>query len=91
MIFDLRKCSSKALLQKKAGLCTSPQPLMAHVLLPLNNTTEAMNQKRVVGQYRTPSGSYPLSQNDYRQEKIIFKLFSGALQENPVIALGSIT
>ena len=35
--------------------------------------------------------NYPLSQNDYRQEKIIFELFSGALQENPVIALGAIT
>ena len=30
--------------------------------------------------------SYPLIQNDYRQEKIIFELFSGALQENPVRA-----
>ena len=34
---------------------------------------------------------YPLSQNDYRQEKIIFELFSGALQENPVRAPGAIT
>ena len=32
-----------------------------------------------------------LSQNDYRQEKIIFELFSGALQENPVRAPGAIT
>ena len=31
-------------------------------------------------------GYYPLIQNDYRQEKIIFELFSGALQENPVRA-----
>ena len=31
---------------------------------------------------------YPLSQNDYRQEKSIFELFSGALQEDPVIARG---
>ena len=35
--------------------------------------------------------SYPLSQNDYRQEKIIFELFLGALQENPVRAPGAIT
>ena len=34
---------------------------------------------------------YPLIQNDYRQEKIIFELFSGALQENPVRAPGAIT
>ena len=34
---------------------------------------------------------YPLSQNDYRQENIIFELFSGALQEDPVIAPGAIT
>ena len=34
---------------------------------------------------------YPLIQNDYRQEKIIFELFSGALQENPVRATGAIT
>ena len=34
---------------------------------------------------------YLLSQNDYRQEKMIFELFSGALQENPVIAPGAIT
>ena len=34
---------------------------------------------------------YPLSQNDYRQEKIIFELFSGALQENPVWAPGALT
>ena len=34
---------------------------------------------------------YPLSQNDYRQEKSIFELFSGALQENPVIAPGATT
>ena len=34
---------------------------------------------------------YPLSQNDCRQEKIIFELFSGALQENPVRAPGAIT
>ena len=33
---------------------------------------------------------YPLIQNDYRQEKIIFELFSGALQENPVIAPGQL-
>ena len=36
-------------------------------------------------------GIYPLIQNDYRQEKIIFELFSGALQENPVRAPGAIT
>ena len=36
-------------------------------------------------------GAYPLIQNDYRQEKIIFELFSGALQENPVSAPGAIT
>ena len=36
-------------------------------------------------------GVYPLIQNDYRQEKIIFELFSGALQENPVRAPGAIT
>ena len=35
--------------------------------------------------------NYPLIQNDYRQEKIIFELFSGALQENPVRAPGPIT
>ena len=35
--------------------------------------------------------AYPLIQNDYRQEKIIFELFSGALQENPVRAPGAIT
>ena len=34
---------------------------------------------------------YPLIQNDYRQEKIILELFSGALQENPVRAPGAIT
>ena len=34
---------------------------------------------------------YPLIQKDYRQEKIIFELFSGALQENPVRAPGAIT
>ena len=34
---------------------------------------------------------YPLIQNDYRQEKIIFELFSGALQDNPVRAPGAIT
>ena len=34
---------------------------------------------------------HPLIQNDYRQEKIIFELFSGALQENPVKAPGAIT
>ena len=34
---------------------------------------------------------WPLIQNDYRQEKIIFELFSGALQENPVRAPGAIT
>ena len=34
---------------------------------------------------------YPLIQNDYRQEKKIFELFSGALQENPVRAPGAIT
>ena len=34
---------------------------------------------------------YPLLQNDYRQKKIIFELFSGALQENPVRAPGAIT
>ena len=34
---------------------------------------------------------YPLFQNDYRQEKIIFELFLGALQENPVRAPGAIT
>ena len=33
---------------------------------------------------------YPLIQNDYRQEKITFELFSGALQENPVIAPGQL-
>ena len=32
--------------------------------------------------------NYPLSQNYYRQEKMIFELFSGALQENPVRAPG---
>ena len=37
------------------------------------------------------TSQYPLSQNDYRQEKIIFELFSGALQENPVRAPGAIT
>ena len=36
-------------------------------------------------------GDYPLIQNDYRQEKIIFELFSGALQENPVRAPGALT
>ena len=40
---------------------------------------------------KAPDPHYPLSQNDYRQEKIIFELFSGALQENPVIAPGAIT
>ena len=34
--------------------------------------------------------NYPLSQNDYRQEKYIFELFSGARQVNPVIAPGAI-
>ena len=34
---------------------------------------------------------YPLIQNYYRQEKIIFELFSGALPENPVRAPGAIT
>ena len=33
----------------------------------------------------------PLIQSDYRQEKMIFELFSGALQENPVRAPGAIT
>ena len=37
-----------------------------------------------------PAEHYPLIQNDYRQEKIIFELFSGALQENPVKAPGAI-
>ena len=37
------------------------------------------------------ASAYPLSQNDYRQEKIIFELFSGALRENPVRAPGAIT
>ena len=40
---------------------------------------------------RYKPGAYPLLQNDYRQEKIIFELFSGALQENPVRAPGAIT
>ena len=35
--------------------------------------------------------NYPLIQNGYRQEKIIFELFSGDLQENPVRAPGAIT
>ena len=35
--------------------------------------------------------AYPLIQNDYRQEKIIFELFSGALQETSVRAPGAIT
>ena len=34
---------------------------------------------------------YPVIQNNYRQEKIIFELFLGALQENPVGAPGAIT
>ena len=37
------------------------------------------------------AATYPLIQNDYRQEKIIFELFSGALQENPVRAPGALT
>ena len=38
-----------------------------------------------------PIFAYPLIQNEYRQEKIIFELFSVALQENPVRAPGAIT
>ena len=44
--------------------------------------------KRVRGE---GGGVYPLIQNDYRQEKIIFELFSGALQESPVRAPGAVT
>ena len=41
--------------------------------------------------FRPDLQNYPLIQNDYRQEKIIFELFSGALQENPARAPGAIT
>ena len=49
------------------------------------------DQKSQNGCCRPRNPSYPLIQNDYRQEKIIFELFSGALQENPVRAPGAIT
>ena len=50
-----------------------------------------MENKGESGHFLEILENYPLIQNDYRQEKIIFELFSGALQENPVRAPGAIT
>ena len=63
-----------------------PNQQIVHACLPLELVSG--------GSVRFPLpcfGVCPLIQNDYRQEKNIFELFSGALQENPVRAPGAIT
>ena len=58
---------------------------------PLPTIIASSRSLREVPSGKVGRGAYPLIQNDYRQEKIIFELFSGALQESPVRAQGAIT
>ena len=62
----------------------SPLRNFSRIQAPLNQTPPRLPPKKL-------SGNYPLIQNDYRQEKIIFEFFWGALQENPVRAPGATT
>ena len=76
------------------GQCSAQEPCDDH-----HSATETRHSRqRTVGASTRLSTcskqdcrKYPLIKNDYRQEKIIFELFSGALQENPVRAPGPIT